>query len=87
MVERLASGHGEVKSTKLLPSVVFVVKKPVLSAGVCHCRHIQAGVVEGIAVVESIGYKGLPVVEYFHSLAAGDHAQHQQQQVVHHPAH
>ncbi len=55
MVERLASGHGEVKSTKLLPSVVFVVKKPVLSAGVCHSRHLQAGVDKGIAVVvESI---------------------------------
>ncbi len=79
--------HGEVKATKLSPSKIFVVKKPVLSAGVCHIRHLQAGVGEGSAVsVESIGYRGLPVVKYFDSLAAGDHAQHQQQQEVHHPA-
>jgi len=65
-----------------------LLKEPVLIAGVCHCCHIQVGVDEGIAVVvESIGNPGLPVVKYFHSLAAGDSAQHQQQQGVHHPAH
>jgi len=76
----------EVKTTEFSPWYLLL-KEPVLLAGVCHCCHIQAGVVEGIAVVESIGYKGLPVVKYFYSLAAADHAQHQQQQVVHHPAH
>jgi hypothetical protein len=91
MVKKLASAkvHWEVKATKLSPSKVFFVKKkPVLSAGVCHSCHRQVGVGEGIAVsVESIGYRGLPVVKYFHSQAAGYHAQHQQQQEVHHPAH
>ncbi len=68
---------------------ICCLKKPVLSAVVGHSRHLQAGIEEGIAVVvESVGYRWLPVVYniYIHSLAAGDKEQQHQQQVGHHPA-
>ena len=37
-------------------------------------------------VVENVVYSGLPEVYDIHCLGAGDEAQHQQQQVAHHPA-
>ncbi len=64
-----------------------MVKKPVLSAAVDHSRHLQGGIVEGSGVVvESVVYSGLPEVNDSDRLSAGDEAQHQQQQVAHHPA-
>ena len=82
---RLAWG----KITWWRKNIKLLSKKPVLSAGVCHTRHIQAGVGESMAVVvKNIGYRGLPVVYNIniHTLAAGDEEQQQQQQVGHHPA-
>ena len=82
---RLAWG----KITWWRKNIKLLSKKPVLSAVVGHSRHLQAGIEEGIAVVvESLGYRWLPVVYNIniHTLAAGDEEQQQQQQVGHHPA-